>query len=132
MLYPLDKPAEGAWNGLSEMTVHGDHAYFIERDNQIGDKAKLKAVTRVPLSELKPAPLGDKLPVVSKETVRDLVPILAEATHGYVVDKVEGLAIDAQGEMTIVTDNDGVDESSGETLFLKIGNVNDKAASLKK
>ncbi|WP_062230830.1 esterase-like activity of phytase family protein [Aureimonas sp. N4] len=132
VLYPLDKPAEVAWNGLSEMTVHGDHAYFIERDNQIGDKAKLKAVTRVPLSELKPAPLGDKLPVVSKETVRDLVPILAEATHGYVVDKVEGLAIDAQGEMTIVTDNDGVDESSGETLFLKIGNVNDKAASLKK
>ncbi len=131
VLYPLDPAAEGAWNGLSEITVHGDHAYFIERDNQIGDKAKLKAVTRVPLAELKPAPLGGKLPVVTKETVRDLLPILADATHGYVVDKVEGLAIDAQGEMTIVTDNDGVDGSSGETLFLKIGNVSDRAASLK-
>ncbi|WP_427025825.1 esterase-like activity of phytase family protein [Aureimonas ureilytica] len=132
VLYPLDPAKDGAWNGLSEMTVHGDHAYFIERDNQIGDKAELKAITRVKLSELKPAPLGGTLPVVTKEKVRDLLPLLTEATHGYVVDKVEGLAIDDKGEMTIVTDNDGVDDSSGETLFLKIGNVTEKAASLAK
>ncbi|MCE8422289.1 esterase-like activity of phytase family protein, partial [Rhodovulum sulfidophilum] len=28
--YPLDAPAEGAWMGLSELTVHGDWAWLIE------------------------------------------------------------------------------------------------------
>lgn len=129
--YPLDAPAEGAWNGLSEITIHGDHAYFIERDNQIGDKAALKAITRVALADLAPAPLGGELPVVVKETVLDLVPLLAAATNGYVLDKVEGLAIDADGTATIVTDNDGVDGSSGETLFMRVGKVDEQAASLR-
>jgi regulator of RNase E activity RraB len=46
------------------------------------------------------------------------------ATNGYVVDKVEGFAVDAAGLGWIVTDNDGVDDSSGETLFWSIGAVN--------
>jgi hypothetical protein len=36
---PARKGAEGAWNGLSEITIHGDYAYIVERDNQIGLKA---------------------------------------------------------------------------------------------
>ena len=43
------------------------------------------------------------------------------APHGYVVDKVEGFAIDAAGNAYAVTDNDGVDDSSGETHFLPLG-----------
>lgn len=121
--YPLDAPAEGAWVGLSEMVAHGDWVYFIERDNQIGEAAKLKALTRVAVSELKPAALGGDLPVVKKEIVRDLIPDL-KVLNGYVVDKVEGFAIDAAGQGWIVTDNDGVDDSSGETLFWSIGQVN--------
>ncbi|WP_062017744.1 esterase-like activity of phytase family protein [Aureimonas sp. AU4] len=115
--YPLEASAgEGGWVGLSEIAIHGDHAYLIERDNRIGEAARLKAVTRVALADLKPAPLGGELPTVAKETVRDLLPDL-KRTNGYVVDKVEGLAIDATGRGYVVTDNDGTDDSSGETHF---------------
>ncbi|OWJ79341.1 esterase-like activity of phytase family protein [Haematobacter genomosp. 1] len=120
--YPLEKKGAG-WVGLSEIAVHGDHAYVIERDNLIGDKAKLKKIFRIPLTDLKPAKIGDALPLVTKEEVRDLIPELRKLTNGYVVDKVEGLAFDAAGDAYIVTDNDGVDDSSGETLFWKIGEL---------
>lgn len=121
--YPLDAPAKGAWVGLSEMVAHGDWVYFIERDNQIGEAARLKAITRVARADLKAAPLDGALPVVTKETVRDLIPDL-RVLNGYVVDKVEGFAIDAAGQGWVVTDNDGVDDSSGETLFWSIGQIN--------
>lgn len=118
--YKLEAAPEGGWVGLSEITAHGDHVYLVERDNQIGGKAGLKAIYRVPVSELVPAELGGELPEVSKELVRDLVPDL-KAGNGYVVDKVETLAIDAAGNGFVITDNDGVDDSSGETLFWSVG-----------
>jgi len=119
--YPLNK-AEQGWVGLSEITAHGDHVYIVERDNQIGQAAKLKKLYRVPLAEMQPAELGGELPVVTKEEVRDFIPDL-EAFGGYVVDKLEGFAIDAAGDAFAVTDNDGVDDSSGETFFLKLGKL---------
>ena len=114
--------AEGGWVGLSEITLHGDFAYLIERDNQLADKAAVKRLYRVALADLTPGDLGGPLPVVKKALVRDLLPDLA-ASKGYVLDKVEGFAIDAAGEGFVVTDNDGVDDSSGETLFWSIGKV---------
>ncbi|WP_429808713.1 esterase-like activity of phytase family protein [Ensifer sp. B1-9] len=120
--YPLEKAGDG-WVGLSEISVHGDYAYVIERDNLIGQAAKLKKIYRVALTELKPAALGGELPVVKKEEVRDLIPDL-KALNGYVVDKVEGFTVDAGGNGYVVTDNDGVDDSSGETLFFSIGAIN--------
>ena len=115
----------GRWLGrpLAKSPSHGDYAYIVERDNQIAGKAGLKAIYRVPVSELVPAALGGELPVVSKELVRDLVPDL-KANNGYVVDKVESFAIDAAGTGYVITDNDGVDDSSGETFFWSIGKVN--------
>jgi Esterase-like activity of phytase len=123
--YPLDAAsgAEGAWIGLSEITAHGDYLYLIERDNQIADKAAVKKLTRVALAELAPAPLDGPLPVVTKELVRDLLPDLG-TTGGYVGEKVEGFAVDAAGTGWLVTDNDGTNDSSGETLFWSIGPVN--------
>ena len=118
--YPLEAPAEGAWVGLSEITAHGDLVYIVERDNQIGSKAVLKALYSVPVAELVPGALGGELPTVTKTLVRDFVPDLT-STGGYVLDKVEGFAIDASGEGFAVTDNDGVDDSSGETMFWSIG-----------
>jgi hypothetical protein len=117
--YPLEKSEEG-WVGLSEISVHGDYAYIVERDNLIGEAAKLKKLYRVALADLKPAALGGELPVVNKEEVRDLIPDL-QSLNGYVVDKVEGFAVDAAGNGYVVTDNDGVDDSSDETLFFSIG-----------
>ena len=120
--YPLEPKGEG-WMGLSEIAINGDHAYLIERDNLIGDKAQVKKIFRVALSELIPAALDGELPVVAKEEVRDLIPELRSLTNGYVVDKVEGLTFDAEGNAWVVTDNDGVDDSSGETLFWNLGKL---------
>ncbi|PQO24756.1 alkaline phosphatase [Rhodobacteraceae bacterium WD3A24] len=119
--YPLNDVARG-WVGLSEISLHGDHVYVIERDNQFGADAQVKAVYRVPLDQMEPAPLGGELPVVEPELVRDLIPDL-EAFNGYVVDKVEGLAIMPDGTAWVSTDNDGVDDSSGETFFWSIGQM---------
>ena len=117
--YPLEK-AEKGWVGLSEITANGDYLYIVERDNLIGDAAKLKKLYRVSLNDLKPAKLGGELPVVTKEEVHDFLPDLKNATNGYVVDKLEGFAFDKSGKAFMVTDNDGVDDSSGETLFLPV------------
>jgi len=119
--YPTEKAQRG-WVGLSEITVKGDYAYIIERDNQIGEHAAVKQLSKVKLSELKPAPLGEKLPLVKKELVRDFIPDL-RALNGYVVDKIEGFAIDANGNGFAITDNDGVDDSSGETYFFSVGKL---------
>ncbi|NIY70986.1 alkaline phosphatase [Marivivens donghaensis] len=114
--------AENGWVGLSEITAHGDYVYLIERDNQIGEAAAIKQIVRVPAAEMVAAALGNELPVVSKEVVRDLIPDLA-ANGGYVVDKIEGLAIFEDGTTWVSTDNDGVDDSSGETFFWTIGQM---------
>jgi Esterase-like activity of phytase len=124
--YPLDALAEGstesAWMGLSEITVNGDWVYIVERDNQVGAAAVTKKLYRVPVSAMVPAELGGALPVVTKELVRDMLPDLA-VLNGYTAEKVEGFAIDSAGTGWVVTDNDGVADSSGETLFWSIGTV---------
>lgn len=121
VLYPKAAADQG-WVGLSEMTLHGDHVYIVERDNQHGGDAVTKRIYAVPLSEMVPAALGSDLPVVSKTLVRDLIPDLT-STGGYVLDKVEGLAITTDGTAWVSTDNDGVDDHSGETMFFSIGAV---------
>jgi len=116
--YPIEK-ADAGWVGLSEITAHGDYVYLIERDNQLGDNAKLKKLYRVAIADLKPGKLGGELPLVKKEEAHDFIPDL-KATNGYVVDKLEGFAFDKSGKAFAVTDNDGVDDSSGETLFFPV------------
>ncbi len=107
--------------GLSEITAHGGWMYFVERDNQFSNSA-IKAVTRVSMDQMVPAPRGSKLPVLEKEMVRDLRNDLT-GFNGYIQDKVEGMAIFEDGTTWISTDNDGVDDSSGETFFFSIGQM---------
>jgi hypothetical protein len=116
--YPLT-PAETGWVGLSEIVAHGDHVYFIERDNQF-ENAVTKQITRVPLSAMEGmVALGETPAVLEPELVVDLLPYLT-STGGYILDKVEGLAIASDGTMWVSTDNDGVDDHSGETMFFSI------------
>jgi DNA-binding beta-propeller fold protein YncE len=120
--YPLETTDSG-WIGLSEITAHNGKLFIVERDNLIGSDAKVKRLYGVSLDAFEPAALGSELPLVEKTLVRDLMDDLKSAANGYVVDKVEGFAIDASGEAFVVTDNDGVDDSSGETLFIRLGNI---------
>ena len=128
VLYPKAAPEKG-WVGLSEITAHGDHVYILERDNQIGSAAVTKKLYRVKLSDMQPAKLsgdgggdGGALPIVAKEEVHDFLEDL-RAPGGYVQDKLEGFAIDAAGNAFAVTDNDGVDDHSGETHFITLGKM---------
>ncbi len=83
----------------------------------------MKRLYAVSLDAFKPVALGGELPLVEKTLVRDIIGDLKSATNGYVVDKVEGFTIDKNGDAFVVTDNDGVDDSSGETLFIRLGNI---------
>ncbi len=121
--YPLDPAAEGGWVGLSELTAIGDGQFLvIERDNRQGPAAEIKRLYRIDLSGMQPAAEGQSFPLVSKQLARDLLPDLKH-TGGWVLDKVEGAAVDKQGRLFIVTDNDGVDDASGETRFMRLGMI---------
>lgn len=121
--YPLTAPAAGAWMGLSELTYLGDDTFaVIERDNQFGAKA-VKTLATFSVKGLKPAPFGSSdIPTVEKKLLRDLTPDLMKL-GGYGLDKVEGMAVDKAGDLFVVTDNDGVDDSSGETQFFAFGKL---------
>jgi hypothetical protein len=121
--YPLTTPAAGAWMGLSELTALGDDRFaVIERDNLFGAKA-VKTLATFSVKGLTPAPLGAaSIPTVEKKLLRDLTPGLM-ALNGYGLDKVEGMALDKDGNLFVVTDNDGVDDSSGETQFFALGKI---------
>jgi uncharacterized protein YjiK len=122
--YPLDaveSPA-GGWIGLSELTYLGDDRFaVIERDNQRGLDAAVKRLYTFSVAGLTPEPQGGGFPVLTKSHMFDLLPGL-QAPQGWVQDKAEGLAVTRKGEVYMVTDNDGVDDSTGETQFQHLGN----------
>ncbi|MGQ0593522.1 MAG: esterase-like activity of phytase family protein [Gammaproteobacteria bacterium] len=123
--YPLDLPTSpaGGWVGLSELVALGGETFaVIERDNQAGTNARIKRIYRFSIAGLEPQAQGGAFPLVVKTLVRDLMPDL-ERPKGLVLEKVEGLAVNRSGRGFIVTDNDGVVDSSGETQFLRLGAI---------
>ncbi len=121
--YPLSTPAAGAWMGLSELTTLGDDRFaVIERDNRFGANA-VKTLATFSVKGLTPAAIGaQSIPTVEKKLLRDLTPDLMKL-GGYGLDKVEGMTVDSAGNLFVVTDNDGVDDSSGETQFFAFGKI---------
>ncbi|MGW0160870.1 esterase-like activity of phytase family protein [Mycobacterium sp. NPDC003323] len=112
--------AEGDWIGLSEIAVHDGTLLVLERDKLNGPDARIKAIYRVELPT-EAGVTGTEAPkVLPKTPARDLLPDLA-ATKGYVQEKVEGFAIAGNGNLYVVTDNDGVEDANGETVFLDLG-----------
>jgi len=120
--YPLGETPAG-WMGLSEIAADGADAFVvIERNNQWG-AAAIKRLYRFSVAGLVPAAPGvTAVPVVAKTLLRDMVPDLARP-RGVVLEKLEGFAIDRAGTMFAVTDNDGVQGTSGETQFLNLGRI---------
>lgn len=120
--YPLDTPTSpaGGWVGLSELTLlPNGKLLVVERDNQLGLEARVKRLYRIDPASVAFAPAGADLPVLAKTLVTDLLPQL-DAASVSVPDKVEGFAVDAAGRRWMVTDNDGVDENLGETVFVRV------------
>jgi sugar lactone lactonase YvrE len=123
--YPLgavESPA-GGWVGLSEITLlpDGRTAAIIERDNQLGANARIKRIYGVDL--LDPAVTwkahGETLDTVSKSLLADVIGDL-DARSISVPDKLEGAGVTKDGRTFLSTDNDGVDDNYGETLFFRL------------
>lgn len=129
--YPLDAATSpnGGWVGLSEIAqVSGDIFAVVERDNQGGMDARIKRLYTFSVAGIDP--LADPaagtpaFPVLTKTLAADLMPRL-EATGGAVLEKIEGLAVLPNGDALIVNDNDGVNDSNGETQLLRLESLFD-------
>lgn len=124
--YQLDAASgEGDWVGLSEIQVHDGSLLILERDKMNGPDAKVKAIYRVAIPEGGEAFEPDNPSTVLPKTLaRNLLPDL-QAANGFVQEKVEGFAIAGNGNLYLVTDNDGLDDANGETQFLDLGPASD-------
>jgi DNA-binding beta-propeller fold protein YncE len=116
--YQLDSTStKDDWIGISEISVLNGELLILERDKLNGPDARLKALYRVAIPE---SAAAGKVQVLPKTLARNLVPDL-QATNGYVQEKVEGVAIAGNQNLYVVTDNDGLDDANGETVFLDLG-----------
>jgi hypothetical protein len=119
--YELESPKRdgGDWVGLSEITAVDDDTFaVIERDKLNGPSARNKRIYTVDMPATDPA--GDELPILDKKLAIDVLPAL-RATHGWTQEKLEGFTIAADGALYGVTDNDGLKDATGETVFLRLG-----------
>jgi hypothetical protein len=119
LFYPLDavESQNGGWVGLSEISAIGNNEFMvIERDNQGGPDAAIKRLYRFDVSGLVD---GD---TVSKALIRDVLPDM-QGLGGLVTEKIEGTAVLKNGEVLLVNDNDGVDDSNGETNLMNLGDI---------
>ena len=123
--YPINTPLSinGGWVGLSDLTYLGNQEFaVIERDNQGGPDAAIKRLYKFSTKGLvATADTGGtpSFPLVTKTLVRDLMDDL-KATGGLTLEKIEGLAVSEEGTAYVVNDNDGVDDSNGETQLLRL------------
>jgi hypothetical protein len=119
--YPLETAVSqnGGWTGLSDITSLGGGEFLvIERDNQGGPDAAIKRLYSFDVSGLN---ADDS---VSKTLVRDLMVSGDLSTGGLMTpEKIEGLAVMANGDVLVVNDNDGVDDNSGETQLINLGDI---------
>ncbi|MFO6451291.1 MULTISPECIES: esterase-like activity of phytase family protein [unclassified Aeromicrobium] len=121
--YELESPLRGSgdWVGLSEITAIDDDTFaVIERDKLNGPAARNKRIYTFSV----PKDSTDELPVVEKRLAIDVLPQL-RATNGWTQEKLEGFTIAADGSLYAVTDNDGLKDATGETVFLRLGRATD-------
>lgn len=129
------------------------HVLVVERDKLNGPDAKVKRVMKVtlPKADASTNPTHESagaggnndrqnkaigkstqregnvgkapsLPLAKKELAVDVLPHL-RATNGWTEEKLEGFTVAADGQMYAVTDNDALDNATGETVFLRLGRL---------
>ena len=114
------KAPTSTWVGLSEITDAGSgDLILIERDNRTGDFGVLKTLVKIRYDAA-----DDRLIAASEKSVYDLRPRMV-STRGWITDKPEGVAVTEDGRTFVVTDNDGVDDSNGETQLLRLESLFD-------
>lgn len=124
--YVIETPlsANGGWVGLSEISYAGNGEFVvIERDDQGGPDAAIKHLNRFSIDGVTFRAHSEtpNFDTVSKVLVSDLLASGAlKVTGGLVTEKLEGLAVLANGDLLLVNDNDGVDDNSGETQLLRL------------
>jgi hypothetical protein len=125
--YPLETTSvSGDWLGLSEIAaIDADTFAVIERDKLNGPDAAVKRIYTVDI------PVGatgvtdaTPAPALAKTLAKDMLPVL-RATHGWTQEKLEGLTIGADHNVYTVTDNDGLKDATGETVFSRLGSKYD-------
>jgi hypothetical protein len=118
--YQLEADAgNGDWMGLSEIVAVNDNTLaVIERDKLNGPDAAVKRIYTVTIPESDPT--DGTLPILPKRLAYDVLFDL-EATNGWTQEKLEGLTVGADGDVYVVTDNDGLKDATGETVFLNLG-----------
>jgi len=123
--YPLEvrQSPNGGWVGLSEITALGNGEFaVVERDNQANTDARIKRVYKFSADSVTFQAEGAGFETLGKTLVRDLLPDL-EATGGMVLEKIESLAVTEDGDLLFANDNDGVDDSNGETQLIRVKRV---------
>lgn len=127
--YELEKTTQdGDWIGLSEVeAVDSNTLAIVERDKKTGPDAKVKRVYTVKVPDTGASTTGlvdgsEKLKVLPKTLLVDSLPAL-RSTNGWTQEKLEGFAIDSNNAMYGVTDNDGVKDATGETVFMHYGQL---------
>lgn len=119
--YQLDSTdTDGDWIGLSEIQVHDGSLLVLERDKLNGPDARVKAIYRVAIPDGGGATGAEAPKVLPKTLARNILPDL-QANRGFTQEKVEGFAVAGNGKLYVVTDNDGLDDANGETVFLDLG-----------
>jgi hypothetical protein len=128
--FRLEPEGDGGWIGLSELSLLPDSTFaVIERDKGWGHttppNAELKAIYGVDLDGAEFRTYDDPkgLATVDKNLLRDVLPAMAAAGI-WTAEKLEGLTVAADGQVYAVTDNDGLDDATGATQFLRLGNWN--------
>ncbi len=115
--YPLEEVASpnGGWVGLSDLTALGNGEFLvIERDNQAGPDAAIKRLYTFAVEDLAESE------IIRKTLVRDLMDDLRQP-GGLILEKIEGSAVTRDGTLYVINDNDGIDDSNGETQLLNLG-----------
>ena len=127
--YPLEPEGNGDWIGLSELTLLPSGKFaVIERDKgwgpTTGFNAELKSIFEVDLASATFRAFDDPagLETITKSELLDVLPLLSRSSI-WTAEKLEGLAVTSDGLAYAVTDNDGVDDAPGETVFLRLGRV---------
>lgn len=122
--YPIEPVASpnGGWVGLSEITPLGGGRFgLIERDNQSNTDARIKHLTSFSVEgvEFRPAAEAPNFPVLAKVLERDMI-AEGDFQANVILEKIEGCTVLPNGVTLVVTDNDGVNGSSGETQLIRI------------